>query len=390
MRILFVDQFGDFGGAQIGLLDLLEETVRQGWKTEVMAPGNGPLHKACADRGIPSSKLPLAHYASGHKTIADVCRYGFDSLRSGMAIRNAARRLQANLIYINGPRVLPAAVVAARSESAPMIFHAHSYLDREYTRRIARWCINRKRMRVLAISRFVARPFASLADSSALRIVYNGVRDHGFVARPRLQPLCIGILGRISHEKGHLDFVRAAKVLAVGRPGLRFAVFGAALFSGDSYERDVRAAARGTPVGFRGWTDDVPAALHEMDVLAVPSGPAEGATRVIMEAFSAGTPVVAYPSGGIPELVSHGETGLLTSANTCEALAETLNRLLNNRALMERLSVHGRREWEARFRLRECQRQICDFIRETITRPAAVYTTGLKATSGSRSKSLAP
>jgi glycosyltransferase involved in cell wall biosynthesis len=212
-------------------------------------------------------------------------------------------------------------------------------------------------MRVIAISEFVAQPFANAT------VIYNGVRDHGFVARPRASAAkTIGIVGRISREKGHLDFVEAARRLAATRPEVRFAIFGAALFADATYERAVRDAAAGLPVEFRGWTDDVAGALHEIDVLAVPSGPAEGATRVIMEAFSAGTPVVAYPSGGIPELVRHGENGLLTASRSSESLCAAVEILLDDPGLMARYSAAGRRDWETHFRIERCQRQLGDFI----------------------------
>ena len=359
MRILFADQFSEMGGAQAGLIELLDEVVRRGWQAEVMAPGTGPLHEECAKRGIPSSPLPLARYTNGHKTPADILRYGFDSARAGLAIRRAARRLNADLIYVNGPRALPAAVFG--TNDTPIVFHAHSYPDRRYTHRIVQWCIAGKRASVVAISQFAAQPFVT-RNESRLRIIYNGVRDCGFLARPQAEPRCIGILGRISREKGHLDFLHSAAILTAARPNLRFVIFGAALFADGSYEREVRTAAQGIPVEFRGWTNDVSGALREIDILAVPSGPAEGATRVVMEAFSAGTPVVAYPSGGIPELIRHRETGLLARERSPEHLALSLAELLNNPELAHRISVQGRLEWESRFQLERCQREICDFI----------------------------
>lgn len=355
MRILFLDQFSERGGAQIGLCEILDETVRRGWGAMVMIPGDGPLHVDCEERGIPSRAFPLPEYGNGHKTARDVIRYATDSMRATAAARAAVRKFEPNLIYVNGPRPLPAALFGARG--APVLFHAHSYLDSRYTRAIARCCVKRGRMRVIAISEFVARPFPGAT------IIYNGVRDHGFRPRPGPGgPRTIGILGRISHEKGHLDFVETARRLSRVYPELRFAVFGAALFADAAWECKVRNSAAGLPIDFHGWTDKVSEALHAIDVLAVPSGPAEGATRVIMEAFSAGTPVVAYASGGIPELVRHGETGLLTAARTGESLTATLQTLLHDPALMARLSFQGRREWEQRFRLERCQREIGDLI----------------------------
>lgn len=376
MKILFADQFSEFGGAQRVLSEVLDEVVRRGWLAQVMAPGSGPLLAACTARGIPALPLPFNRYSNGHKTATDVFRYTIDSARAMFAIRDAARRFQPDLIYVNGPRVLPAAVLAARTLQTPIIFHTHSYLKRGYARSIADWCVKQENVRVVAISRFVARPFDGAAGART-RIIYNGVRDHGFLPCPRAKPQCIGIVGRVSPEKGHADFVSTARIMAATRPGLRFVVFGAAQFSDSAFEREVRAAA-GACVEFRGWADDVSPALHEIDVLAVPSGPGEGATRVIMEAFSAGTPVVAYPSGGIPELVRHGDTGFLTCARGERHLAGGLGELLDDPALMQRLSLNGRREWDTRFRLDRFQSEIRDFI------------AGAQTTSGFRCELPAP
>lgn len=252
MRILFADQFSELGGAQLALLDIIDEVLRRGWKAEVTAPGNGPLHTACAERGVSSSKLPFAQYANGTKTVRDVLRYGIDTVRAAQAIREAAARFQPDLIYANGPRVLPATVLAARSQGCRVVFHLHSCLDRGYARRLANYCVRSKRVRVITISRFVAQPFSQVAADGRLRVVYNGVRDHGFVRRPRSVPARIGILGRISRQKGHLDFVRAAALMADARLDLRFVVFGQAMFGDSPCERDVRAAAEGAPVEFRG------------------------------------------------------------------------------------------------------------------------------------------
>lgn len=369
MRVLFLDQFSDRGGAQLVLRDILDETRRRGWEAMAMMPGDGPLHADCKERGIPARALPLSAYANGHKTAADIIRFAADLMRAAAAVRTAVREFEPDLIYVNGPRALPAALFGARGR--PALFHAHSYLDSGYTRAIARWCVKRGRMRVIAISGFVARPFPGAT------LIYNGVRDQGFRPRPWPRgPGTIGIIGRISPEKGHFDFVEAARRVSRIYPQIRFAVFGAALFADAAHEREVRIRSAGLPIDFHGWTDKVPEALHAIDVLAAPCGPAEGATRVIMEAFSAGTPVVAYPSGGIPELVRHGETGLLTAAPTAESLAASLQTLLNDPVLTERLSFQGRREWEQRFRLERWQREIGDLIAE-----AAATTSGSRCQS---------
>src|SRR4030095_8548742 len=91
----------------------------------------------------------------------------------------------------------------------------------------------------------------------------------------------------------------------------RFILCGAPLFSNPRYFELVREAAAGLPIEFLGWRDDVNDTLSELDLLIVPSASVEGTTRVILEAYAAGVPVVASASGGIPEIARDGETGFL-------------------------------------------------------------------------------
>lgn len=349
MKILFVDQFSEPGGAQLVLRDLIEEVGRRNGKAELAAPGNGPLLDLC-----PSRSLPLPRYANGSKTPGQLLRYGWDMRRAARVIREMIDRRRPDFIYANGPRILPAAV-----QGLPLVFHAHSFLHKRYARWIANACLRGRDTTVIASSRFVAEPLAGCAPIT----IYNGVSDQTFAPRPlRLGSSHVGIIGRIAPEKGQLDFIEAARAISRSGRHVRVSVFGAGLFSDPQYEKQLRRAAADSEIEFRGWADPVSAALNEIDVLAVPSNGFEATPRVIMEAFSAGTPVVAYPSGGIRELIRDGETGVLTCSATSDSLARSLADLLNKPELMAKLSAAGRREWETRFQRDRQVGEICDLL----------------------------
>lgn len=352
MRILFLDQFTHWGGAQIVLRDVMIEAQQRGWEPFLMAPGDGPLADFCTSAAIPFEVLRTSFYSNGRKTIRDIVRFGFDSVTAARQVRDFVRRYGIELVYVNGPRLLP----AAAASQCPMLFHAHSYLEKRYARIIADRCIGYGCANVIAVSHFAAQAF-----TKRTAVLYNGVEDHGYSPRPQQGGQAkIGMIGRISPEKGHLDFIRASAMLR--HRDARFIVYGAALFSDPAYEHAVRSLANGAPVEFRGWTSGVAAALHEIDVLAVPSASVEACPRVVLEALSAGTPVVAYPSGGIPEIITQNETGLLTKTSTPEALAASIETLLDNPGLMERCSRQGRYDWENRFSSARFRNTIGDLI----------------------------
>jgi len=82
LRILFVDQFSDLGGAQLCLRDVLLEAHSLGWQAEVMAPGAGPLLDFARGLGFPVQRVPIARYSNGAKTTSDILRLGVDVIRS--------------------------------------------------------------------------------------------------------------------------------------------------------------------------------------------------------------------------------------------------------------------------------------------------------------------
>jgi len=363
VRIVFLDQFSDFGGAQLCLRDVLEEVGNRGWQAEVMAPGTGPLLDFARDRGFATQSLPLTRYSNGSKTASDVLRFGLDMARSASMLRRVLRERPADLIYVNGPRILP----AVSGLRAPVLFHSHSLLDKRYARTIAGWVLRGPNTGVLTCSEFTAQPLKTLVVADSVRVIYNGVSDHGF--RPRKAgagPIRVGILGRIAPEKGHLDFLRAAAAMP-DRTNLRFSIIGAALFSDGTYEQTVRSAGEAAGVEFSGWTDNVSQVLHKLDILVVPSAGHDASPRVILEALSAGTCVVAYPSGGIPELIRDGYSGLLTTSPSAAELTNMLGLLAANPALRSRLASNGRHEWETRFRVERFRSEVCAEISQAAT-----------------------
>lgn len=319
MNILFVDQYSELGGAQQCLLDLMPAILERGWQAHVAAPGDGPLIDSLRAMGIPCHRTPLH-------------------------LRRLVSRLSIDLVYVNGPRLLPAATCCGR----PVIFHAHSVPQDRYARTLAGIALRTTQAEVIAVSEYAAASWRRFVPDSRIRVIYNGVPDYGVRQSRCPGPFRIGMVGRIAREKGHLDFVQAARMVGHSK----FVICGAPLFSDANYAEQIRAEARGAPVEFMGWQADIGPVLHSLDILAVPSAAHDAAPRVILEAFSAGVPVVAYPSGGIPELASDG--GVVVT----QTLAETIVGLLADPERMHALSIAGRRAWARRFRLESYRENI--------------------------------
>ena len=95
------------------------------------------------------------------------------------------------------------------------------------------------------------------------------------------------------------------------------------------------------------------AAYASADIFAAPSitaksGDVEGFGLVILEAMASGLPVIASNSGGIPDIIRHGENGLLAEEKNVSQLADCINELLHNQELYSKLSAASL-ETAARF-----------------------------------------
>jgi len=109
---------------------------------------------------------------------------------------------------------------------------------------------------------------------------------------------------------------------------------------------------------------DLPEArIGELDLLVVPSK-REGMARVIVEAFSAGVPVIAFPAGGIPEVVLDGETGFLTRQFSAEALASRLRDVMGAPEALARVARNARQAWARLYTVPAYQKRITSLLEQ--------------------------
>ena len=109
-------------------------------------------------------------------------------------------------------------------------------------------------------------------------------------------------------------------------------------------------------VVFAGMRRDIPRVLPLLDVFVLPSL-YEGFGIAILEAMAAGRPVVATTVGGIPEIVTHGETGLLVPPGDPIILAKAIQQLLEHPDRAEAMGARGQKRVRERFSIESVVRQ---------------------------------
>jgi glycosyltransferase involved in cell wall biosynthesis len=198
--------------------------------------------------------------------------------------------------------------------------------------------------RVISPSRFLIAKMREYGFDGD-RIVYLpfGLERNGSTTqateRPSLPRLRIGYLGQLAPHKGVHVLMDAFRHLPGPLEGRELALHGQ-MFSGDSYLKRLQSMANGdSNVKFAGPYPNaaVGQVLRDLDVVVVPSVWYENRPTVIIEAFASGTPVIAARLGGMAELVSHGENGLLFESGSADSLREQLQRLLDEPDLLSHL-----------------------------------------------------
>jgi len=154
----------------------------------------------------------------------------------------------------------------------------------------------------------------------------------------------IGLFGQLLPHKGGSEFVRAAAVALRKNADLRFVLAGPGPQGYlDRLRREIGEAGSADRIQLLPPQPSAERLLAAADAVCLATTTPDPLPRSILEAMAAGVPTVAFRSGGAPELVLDGETGLLVDPGDLEGLAREFVRLGEDPALRARLGQAARR-----------------------------------------------
>lgn len=180
--------------------------------------------------------------------------------------------------------------------------------------------------------------------------------------------ILVGAVACLKPQKAPLDLVEAAAEARARDPRLRFVLAGDGELRGPVEER-ARALGLGESFRLLGWRRDVPDLLAAMDLFVLTSL-FEGLPRAVLQAMTAGVPVVATAVGGTPEVVRDRETGRLVTPGRPAEAAEAILDLAADPGGRAALAAAARRRIGEEFDIRGMVRRL-DRLYEEILRPSA-------------------
>lgn len=380
MKILFLDQSGKPGGAELCLIDIAKpyrDTSLVGLFAEGSFKNLLEQHQIRVE--ILTTEIIEVRKESN-------LAQGLSSLNklAPLIARSATKARNYDLIYANTQKALVVGAVASFMSQRPLVYHLHDILSPEHfsitNRRVAVTCANRASL-VIANSQASQQAFIAAGGRKDItKVVYNGFNSADYQANEadinqlrkqlRLEgQFVVGHFSRLSPWKGQHILLEA---LAKCPPEVTVLLVGDALFGEQEYVNELhqQVAALGLEdrVKFLGFRADIPQLMAACDLVAHTSIAPEPFGRVIVEAMLSGTPLVAAAAGGALELVESGVNGFLCPPKDPQQLAQVITDCMYKPEHTATVAKTAREMASQRFDVNNVNQQIRELLHGVINK----------------------
>lgn len=375
MRILHTIDTTGPGGAEKLILELARATRKRGHESHVALVGEGWLCDRFREAGFDPVILPGLNTRWSYKYL--------------VSLVTELRRRQIDIVHSH---LFGAAVycsVASRITGVPLVATLHGEVDLPEPSRLSR-----TKVRVMNTGArahvFVSHVLEAALkrrfpfNSARARVIHNGIpipTELPAVSTELRERLSIapsarvvGALGNVRPAKGYdklLDLVHFLRhkmgedvVAVVAGDGDGNGLLGELLAKRHTLALD-------DAVHFLGYEADKYVFLRQLDAVVLTSS-SEGLPFAPLEAMVAGTPVVAFGCGGVPEIIEDGVSGRLIAPGDVQAMAQALQAIFSDQQTRERIVTNGRRVVSERFSERVMVDQYFELYRELIEQTGKV------------------
>lgn len=361
MRVLQLISSGGMYGAEAVILNLSHVLEREGNSSVIGSFSNASLQLQSRAQQENLTAVPVA------------CQGQFSGATLP-AIRQIVRDHGIDLVHAHGYKADLYAWAALRSSGLPLVSTCHTWYDNDLALRLYGTLdrrVLRQFARVVAVSAEVER---HLLDSGVaqerVRRIRNGIDLQPFAAaaesRGKVVPhrLRVGLVGRLSREKGVDVFVDAAAIVAKALLDVEFVVVGE---GADREELEQRILRLGLAEQMRllGHQDGMAEVYAGLDLL-VSASRQEGLPIALLEGMASGLPLVGTRAGEVPTLIISEETGLLVERGDAASLAGAMLQVLRQPRELLRMGQNARKYMEREFSADRMAAEYCDVYREAI------------------------
>ncbi|MCU0537676.1 MAG: glycosyltransferase family 4 protein [Hydrococcus sp. Prado102] len=374
MKILFLDQSGQIGGAELCLVDIAKP-FRDNCLICLFA--DGPFRKLLEQQKIPVRVL--ANRSIRVRKQSNLMQgIGSIGVFTPIVAKVAEIAWEYDLIYANTQKALVIGAIASLVARRPLVYHLHDILSAEHfsaaNRRLAVTLANRFASLVIANSKATQAAFIEAGGQFDLtEVVYNGfdpaiyqIQTNSLKTKQNIGlegQFVVGHFSRLSPWKGQHILLEALTRC----PDKVTAIFvGDALFGEKRYveqlHQKVVELGLSKRVQFFGFRGEVAPLMAVCDLIAHTSTAPEPFGRVIVEAMLCGRPVVASAAGGAIELIETGKTGWLVEPGNVEELADAIAICYQHPMLAQIIAQHAQKQARERFHISVMEQKIARLL----------------------------
>lgn len=277
------------------------------------------------------------------------------------------------------------AVLAARLVRVPGVIHSEHGRDilplanEPWRRRAFRRVCYHMADRVFAVSEELKAEYemALGIPNDLFRVIHNGVDTELFSPNSQMRnkqrlkigarenSLIVGCVARLERVKDHRTLLRGVSLASGADNDIRLVLVGEGP-EREQLECELESVPRlRERVTFAGRSFNVAEWVGGFDVFVLPSL-FEGISNTLLEAMSAGVPVIATRVGGNVEVIEEGKSGLLFEPGDAETLASFLKQLATDRELRNRLGTEARKRIKERFQLKDMMKNYSNLYLDLI------------------------
>jgi glycosyltransferase involved in cell wall biosynthesis len=380
MKILFLDQSGKPGGAELCLIDIAKP-YRESCLVGLFADGS--FKNLLQQHQIPvqvltNSQIQVRKESNLAQGLGSITQL----LPLILKVAKIAREY--NIIYANTQKALVVGALASFLSGRPLVYHLHDILSAAHfsktNRLIAVNLANKFASLVIANSLASKDAFIAAGGNSKItEIVYNGFDSQLYQTsqievdklREELgitDKFVVGHFSRLSPWKGQHILIDA---LVKSPPQVTALLVGDALFGEQDYVKElhqqVSTLGLENRVKFLGFRDDIAQLMAACNLIAHTSTAPEPFGRVIVEAMLSAKPVIAAQAGGAIELVTSGIDGFLVTPGESTELAQVITNCVQNPEITSKLAITAQENATKRFDVAIINQQIAQLLNQVLS-----------------------
>ena len=363
-RILHISSERTWKGGEQQIAYLIEEMNKMGLKNYVVCRKNSAFKKYCQNKNLDfySLNFDISHLLFTASSISKICK-----------------KNKIDIIHMHSSGGHTVGLI-----STFFNHQAHLVLSRRVdnpikSKKFSIWKYNHSRIKkIITVSKTVKRIIAEkIIDKSKCITIYDGIDIHKFTdingtnrlrTKYHIPPekILIGNTSALADHKDYFTFIDTADFL------LQTGLNASFLIIGEGPERKkiesyLTSKKLTGEIILTGFIQNIPEILPELDIFLMTSK-TEGLGSSILDAFACGVPVVATRAGGIPEIVIHESTGLLSPVKDYVDLGKNILRLLNDLNLKRKLTGNAKKWVQEHFSKEKTARETLKVYAEILSK----------------------